>query len=96
MLAVARLGDGAYGAEIRREIESRTGRSVAVGALYTTLARLAEKGLLRQKAREPQPGERGRPRKLCTLTAGGRRALETTTGALHNMMDGLELAGGGA
>ncbi|MEM6706617.1 MAG: helix-turn-helix transcriptional regulator [Acidobacteriota bacterium] len=96
MLAIARLGDGAYGAEIRREIESRTGRSVAVGALYTTLARLAEKGYLRQQVREPEPGERGRPRKLCTLTAGGERALQTTTNALRNMMDGLEPARGGA
>lgn len=95
MLAVARLGDGAYGAEIRREIESRTGRSVAVGALYTTLARLAEKGLLTQQVREPQAGERGRPRKLCTLTTAGHRALETTTRALHRMMDGVEVLQGG-
>ena len=41
-LAIARLGDGAYGGAIRDEIESRTGRPVSIGALYTTLARLEE------------------------------------------------------
>ena len=40
MMAIARLGDGAYGATVRREIEERTGRPVSIGALYATLARL--------------------------------------------------------
>ena len=33
LLAVLRLGKGAYGVPIRREIERRTGRGVSVGAL---------------------------------------------------------------
>ena len=33
MLAVARLEQDAYGMSIRREIEDRTGRSVAIGAV---------------------------------------------------------------
>ena len=44
MLAIAQLGDDAYGAAIRQEIESRTQRPVSIGALYATLvgrARLA-------------------------------------------------------
>ena len=40
LLAVAHLDD-AYGVTIRREIERRTERDVAVGALYTALERLA-------------------------------------------------------
>ena len=40
LLAIVHLKDDAYGVTIRREIESRTGRSVAVGALYTALHRL--------------------------------------------------------
>ena len=50
-LAVARLPE-AYGASIRREIESRTGRDVSIGALYATLARLTERGLLVQAVSE--------------------------------------------
>ena len=52
LLAATRLGDEAYGGSIRREIEARTGRPVSIGALYTTLGRLGEKGLLTQEASE--------------------------------------------
>ena len=37
LLAIAHLGDNAYGVTIRQEIETRAGREVAVGALYTSL-----------------------------------------------------------
>ncbi len=46
MLAVARLGDEAYGAAMLREITDRTGRPVSIGALYATLGRLEDKGLV--------------------------------------------------
>ena len=46
MLAVAQLGDEAYGLAVRKCIESKTNRPVSVGALYTTLARLEGKGFL--------------------------------------------------
>ena len=55
MLAAARLGEEAYGLAIRREIEARTGRPVSVGALYATLARLGEKGLMEFEESEPLP-----------------------------------------
>jgi hypothetical protein len=42
--AAARLGEDAYGAVIRREIEEATGRRRSIGALYTTLDRLQTKG----------------------------------------------------
>jgi DNA-binding PadR family transcriptional regulator len=46
MLAIARLGEDAYGGAVRREIEARTGRPISIGALYATLSRLAHKDLL--------------------------------------------------
>jgi DNA-binding PadR family transcriptional regulator len=46
LLAILRLNDQAYGVAIRREIQTCTGNSVAPGALYTALERLAEKGWL--------------------------------------------------
>ena len=45
MLAVAHLGGDAYGVSVRRHIEETTGRAVTIGAIYTTLGRLEEKGL---------------------------------------------------
>jgi PadR family transcriptional regulator, regulatory protein PadR len=39
--AAAGLGDKAYGAAIREEIEATTGRKCSVGALYTTILEAA-------------------------------------------------------
>lgn len=92
MLSVARLGDDAYGVTIRREIEERTGRSVSVGALYATLARLGQKKLMEFEVSDPRPVPGGRSRKYCRLTHEGRAALAHSAGMLTRMMDGLELA----
>ena len=55
MLALARLGDEAYGVTIRREIEARTGRTIVIGAVYATLARLEEKDLVQFRSRIHSP-----------------------------------------
>ena len=94
MLAVARLEADAYGGAVRREIEIRTGRRSTVGAVYAPLGRLGEKVRLKFEGTESQPGQRGRPRKYCKLTAAGEEALLHSTAMLRRMMDGLALAGG--
>jgi len=90
MLATARLGDEAYGARIRDEIEDRAGRPVSIGALYATLHRLENKGLLRSTEADPEPGQRGRARKYCALTDTGRTALRHSTEKMALMMDGVD------
>jgi PadR family transcriptional regulator PadR len=92
MLAIARLGDRAFGGAVRREIEDRTGRPVAVGALYATLDRLQQKDLLEFEVADRQPGQRGRPRKYCRLTPAGEQALAHSTHMMQRMMDGLSFA----
>jgi DNA-binding PadR family transcriptional regulator len=94
-LAVTRLGDGAYGAAVRQEIESRTGRPVSIGALYTTMARLEGKHFLRTRPVEPEPGQRGRPRKYCELTREGEEAVRHSLEMLGRMTEGLPVAGTG-
>jgi PadR family transcriptional regulator PadR len=86
MLAVARLGEEAYGVTIRREIEERTGRPVSVGALYATLGR---KGLMEFEVSDPRPVPGGRSRKYCRLTEEGRASLAHSAGMLGRMMEGL-------
>ena len=97
MLAVARLGEGAYGGALRREIESRTERSVAIGALYSTLDRLGDKGLLAFRTEEPEADRKsrrpGRARKYCNLTPAGEAALRYSTEMLRRMMDGVRVGG---
>jgi len=96
MLALAHQGDDAYGVTIRREIEARTGRTIAIGAVYATLARLEGKGLVQFRISEPQPVPGGRARKYFNLTRSGARALRHSTAMLARMIVGLspELRGG--
>jgi DNA-binding PadR family transcriptional regulator len=88
LLALVHLRDEAYGVSIRREIESRTGREIAIGAIYATLARLEDKRLVRFRVSDPQPIQGGRSRKYFTLTASGVRALRHSTTMLERMMAG--------
>src|SRR5215469_10977984 len=74
LTASARLGDDAYGAAIRQEIEEATGRACSIGALYTTLDRLESKGLLKTWMGEATPQRGGRPKRMVGATAQGIRA----------------------
>ena len=75
LLAVSRLGDEAYGLLVRRDLAARTGRDYSVGAVYTTLQRLEDKGLLTSHATDPLPVRGGRSRRHFTLTGAGARAI---------------------
>lgn len=75
LLAVARLGDDAYGLAVRRDVSARTGRDYSIGAVYTTLQRLEDKGLLRSRTTDPLPVRGGRSRRQFKLTASGSRAM---------------------
>jgi DNA-binding PadR family transcriptional regulator len=94
MLSVKRLGEEAYGARIRHEIEERGGRRVSMGAVYSTLGRLEDRGLLRSSESDPMPVRGGRSRKVYAPTAGGRAALDETAAMLLRMMDGLAFGSG--
>ena len=74
LTVAARLGDEAYGAAIRREIEQATGRSCSIGALYTTLDRLEAKGLISTAMGDPTPERGGRQKRMVRLTTSGRQA----------------------
>ncbi len=75
LLAVARLGDEAYGLAVRHDLAARTGRDYSVGAIYTTLQRLEDKGFLTSHASEPLPVRGGRSRRHFVITGAGARAL---------------------
>jgi DNA-binding PadR family transcriptional regulator len=94
MLALSRLGDNAYGVSVRQEIEQRTGRPVSIGAVYETLSRLGDKGLVTFRISDPVPVPGGRSRKYFRLTAKGERALRHSASMMFRMMDGLDLIPG--
>jgi len=90
LLALVRLGPDAYGATIRREIELRTGRDLAMSAVYVTVDRLEAKGLVRTRVGEPTAERGGRRRKHVTLQPAGRRAVAGAYRRFKAMVDGLE------
>lgn len=90
LMAVLRLGDDAYGATIRREIEARAARRLSISAVYTTLERLEQKGLVRSWIGDPTHQRGGRRRKHFALQPAGVRALRAAYHAFTGMAAGLE------
>jgi DNA-binding PadR family transcriptional regulator len=90
LLAVLRLGEDAYGASIRREIETRTGRSLTVGALYRTLDRLEAKGYVSSRVGDPTPERGGRSKRYFRLRPIAMRSLRASRDALAAMWEGLD------
>jgi len=90
LLAIAHLGPEAYGVAIRQAIEGRTGREVAIGALYTALDRIERKAYVTSRMSDPTPERGGRSRRYFTLRPAGVRALRQSREFLNRMWDGLE------
>ncbi len=91
LLSVARLGDDAYGAAVRRDVSARMGREYSVGAMYTTLQRLEDKGLLRSWMGEPTAVRGGRARRWFRITAPGMHVLERARGERNALWSGVDL-----
>lgn len=89
LLAIAHLGADAYGVTVRREIERRTGRTVAVGALYTALDRLERKGYVSSHMSEPTPERGGRSKRHFHLRAAAVTALRQARERLDRMWAGI-------
>jgi PadR family transcriptional regulator, regulatory protein PadR len=75
LLAILRLGEGAYGRAIRNEVATRLERDVAAGAVQATLERLERKGLVRSTLGSGTPIRDGRARRFYTVLAEGLTAL---------------------
>lgn len=89
LLAVLRLGDGAYAGAVRDEIAERTRSDPSRGAISVTLDRLDRKGLLHSRLGEPTAERGGKAKRLYTLAAPGQRALHATLQGTHAMLQGL-------
>ena len=90
LLAVLRLGDEAYGIEIRRELHEEGGRRVSRGSLYNTLERLGGKDMLSWEVSESSPERGGLPRRRFKVTPEGIAALKRSRDRLLHFWSGLE------
>jgi PadR family transcriptional regulator PadR len=89
LTAAARLGDDAYGAAIKEAIEAATRCRCSTGALYTTLDRLEEKGLVKTWMGDPTPERGGRPKRMVRVTAKGNRAAADFYAAVTRVSRGV-------
>ena len=90
LLALLRLGNGAYGAAIHKEIVTRTGREVPVSAVYVTLERLERKRMVCSYIGTATPQRGGRRRKHYLLDTAGQRALVRAYRTFGAMIAGLQ------
>ena len=90
LFAMIRLKNEAYGATIHREIEGRTGRSIAIGAVYTGLARLQKNGYVTATVGDPTPQRGGRRKKFYQIEASGAEALRKSVQGYRQMTAGIE------
>ena len=90
LLAILHLGDGVYGVPIVDEIQRRTGRTVAPAAVYVTLRRLEQKGLLTSWMSDATPERGGKPRRCVKVTASGLDSLREARKALDSMWKCLD------
>ena len=89
LLALLRLGQAGYGIAVQREIETRASRSASLGAIYSTLSRLEEKGFVASRVGDPSPVRGGRRKKLYKVLPAGRAALREALGAVRALSQGL-------
>lgn len=91
LLAILRLGEQAYGVTILDEIAAHTTRNPAPGALYTTLHRMEDKGLVTFRDGSPTPERGGRAKRFVVVTQPGRNALASAQTAYRSLLQGLDL-----
>lgn len=96
LLTVWRLGEEAYGAAVRDELEARTGRDVAQGAVYVTLVRLEKKGLLRSRMADPTPVRGGKAKRYFRITPEGMEGAREVRHLMDRLWDGIPRASGPA
>src|SRR5262245_1408815 len=93
LLAILRLGETAYAVSIRDEIARCTDREPTPGALYTTLDRLEEKGLVAVRIGDPTPQRGGRAKRYFKVTARGIQAVARVQRSYRRLLDGVSLPG---
>jgi PadR family transcriptional regulator, regulatory protein PadR len=90
LLAILHLTGDVYGVPIVDEIERRTGRSVSPAAVYVTLRRLEDKGLLASRMSDPTPERGGKARRCVTVTPAGLALLRESRQLFERMWKGLD------
>ena len=97
LTAILALDDNAYGVTIHAKVEELSRpKKVARGAVYATLDRMEDKGLIASWLSEPTRERGGRSRRHYRLEKSGEKALRESAKAAQRMVDTIAQALGGA
>ena len=91
LLAVARLGQEAYGVPIVDELERQTGRRVSRASVYVALKRLEAKALIHSTMGDPTPERGGRAKRYFQISPLAERRLLEAREALMKMWANLPI-----
>jgi DNA-binding PadR family transcriptional regulator len=88
LAAILALREDAYGVTIHAKVEELARvKTVALGAIYVTLDRLEDKGLVASWLSDPTPERGGRAKRCYRLEALGERALEESAATAKRVWD---------
>jgi PadR family transcriptional regulator, regulatory protein PadR len=95
LTAILALKDDAYGVSIHAKVQELTRpKGVSLGAVYVTLDRLEDKGLVASWLSDPTPERGGRAKRCYRIEALGERALEESAVTAKRMWDAIVQAWG--
>lgn len=88
LTAILTLGEDAYGVSIHAKAEELAKpRLVSLGAIYVTLDRLEDKGLISSRLTDPTPERGGRAKRCYQLKALGERTLQESAVTAKRIWD---------
>jgi PadR family transcriptional regulator, regulatory protein PadR len=94
LTAILRCGEKAYGVPIHAAVEALAARKVSPGAVYATLDRLEDKGLINSWLSDPRPERGGRARRYYRLQRDGELALRESLIVARRLWEAVKAAGG--
>jgi len=90
LTAILALREGAYGVTIHAKVEDLAKpKAVSLGAIYVTLDRLEDKGMVSSWLTDPTPERGGRAKRCYRLEALGERALEESAATAKRIWDAV-------
>lgn len=91
LTAILVLADNAYGVTIHANVSALAApKRISLGAVYATLDRLEDKGLINSWLSDPTPERGGRSKRHYRLQAAGERALRESALTAKRVCDRLE------
>jgi DNA-binding PadR family transcriptional regulator len=88
LTAILTLDENAYGITIHRKVQELAHpKSVLLGAVYVTLDRMEDKGLLSSVLSDPTPERGGRAKRCYRVEPSGKRALQESAAAARRLWD---------